>query len=342
MSSATATFGRGHVLLSVAASSVLAVPAAAASPVPIVAGPEGRVRLAELAGGGISLPGARAAEARSFRFNFPLGSTSQGPDTWYLIRLDVSVAFEPGSSSGSVLISGFSRGQAGAQVEFYPGRTKRGRPFVRWESVDLIRGQAAGASRGHEARVRYLNYLPYAGVRPGPATLTLQLERLGGAEVSEVRIGAASGVYATPAGPVELKLDASIPDRQTLATGEPARLEVEVSNTSTRPAEDVVVALMPQTGHMFVDGTPRRTIKSLEGSETVEFTVGRSRPGTLRVKAIAGAPNGAEAQTVLEAEVGGGDEGEGFRPWIVLALAAAAGLGAMALTRRPKQKERKS
>lgn len=330
----------GYALLPVAACSLFAGSSAAvALPVPIVTEPEGKITLAELAGGDISLSGDRAVDARSFGFNFPLDA-EQGPDTWYLIRLDASVTFAPHSGPGSVLISGFSRGQAGAQVEFFPGRTESGKAFVTWGSVDLIRGQAEGRSSGSEASVRYRNYLPFKGVEPGPANLTFQLERLGEAEVTEVRIGPASGIYATPAGPVELKLEAHTPDAGVLTTGEPTRLEVEVTNTSPRRAREVVISLQPQASHMFVDGPALRRVKDLEGSRTVEFTIGRSRPGTLRVKAVAAAANGAEALSVLEAEVDDRDAGgEGPGPWLAVGFTAAAlgGVAAAALNRRRKQ-----
>lgn len=334
---------RGYTLLPVATCALLVGSAnAEAAPLSVVAGDNGKATLAEVAGGGITFSGERDAESRSFRFNFPSGA-DQGPDTWYLIRLDASVSFEPGANSGSALLSGFSRGQAGAQVEFYPGQTKEGRPFVSWGSVDLIRGQAEGRSRGHQARVHYLNYLPYSGVRPGPASLTFQVESFGGARVSEIRIGPASGIYATPVAPVELKLSADIPDEEVLSAGKPARLEVEVTNTSARPAEDVVVALSPQASHMFVEGPTQRTIERLRGSRTVEFNVGRTRPGALRVQVGAVAPNGAEALNVIEAQVAAGREDEKSpKPWIALGVAALAVAGAIPLLRSRKQKGEKS
>lgn len=329
-------------LLPAACSLAVGVSQASASPAPVVVDADGGVSLSRVTGGGISFPVARGAEARSFPFTFAPGA-DQGPDTWYLIRLDVSVAFEPDAKAGSVLVSGFSRGQAGAQVEFYPGQTKGGKPTVNWASVDLIRGQAEGRSRGRKAQVHYLNYLPFAGVHPGPSTLTFQVERFGGARVSEVKIGPASGVYATEQSPVELEVAADIPDEEVVDAGEPTRLEVEVTNTSARVAHDVAVTVMPQASHMFVEGPARRTIKRLQGTETASFTIGRTRPGKLRVKASASAPNGAEGLAVVEAQVAEGtDEEKSFVPWIGLAAAAIAIAASAVLFRRRKSKGEKS
>ncbi len=322
---------------------MLACPTVAeASSALTVVGAKSDATLERIADGSVSFSGRDSIEARSFRFNF-LPGAEQGPDTWYLIRLDLSVSFAPNTGPGSVLVSGFTRGQAGAQVEFYPGRDDDGDPIVDWGSVDLIRGQAAGRSHGTEVHLHYANYLPFRGVRPGPTALTLQVERFGRARVAEVKVGPASGIYATAASPVELSLRADIPDEGVLTAGRASRLEVEVSNESTRVARNVTVSLRPQSAHMFLDGPAQRTIQRLEGTTTTHFTLGRTRPGTLRVQVTAAAPNGSEALAVVESEVvpDGGGEND-FKPWIALAIAAVALAGVAAFIRSRKKEGAKS
>lgn len=329
---------RRRALLPLAAcSSLLAcLPSAAdAASAPIVTGSHGSVTLDQIAGGNSSFTSEHRIEARSYEFHFP-PHAAQGPDIWYLIRLDVSIVFASGAESGSVLVSGFTDDQAAAQVEFYPGRDKRGRPVVRWDSIDLIRGSSAGRRHGEEARVHYVNYLQFKGVRPGSSTLTFQVERFGGARTSEVRIGPSSGVYATPAGPVELKLSADFPDEGVLAVGEPAQLEVDVANKSPRVAENVTVTVRPQSSHLFIDGLAQRTIERIDGAATTHFTIGRTRPGRLRVKVLAAAPNGSEALAVIESEVTDDGDGREFTQWIALAIGAIAITGGAALVRRRK------
>lgn len=308
-----------------------APPAAAIAPVPVVVGSGSPATLRNLGEGPVSLAGSGETASHQSRFFYPPGA-DQGPDTWYLIRLDATVTLESPPKSGSVLLSGFSRGQAGAQVEFYSARDRKGKPVVRWESVDLIRGQASGVSKGPTARVSYRNYLPYAGVTPGPANLTFQIESFGGARAPQVRIGPRSGIYETHVAPVELKLDARAGEKP-LSPGEPVELKVTVTNKSARPAHGVGIGLEPGAPGMFVKGGSKRMIGRIGGNEshTATFTVGRTTSGPLRLGIAAAAASGAEAQTRFQAPVAiQAERNGGSGPWLAAALVALAGACAAA------------
>jgi hypothetical protein len=318
----------------VAATSVLAAHPSSAVPAAPLQVPEsaGSVTLGELSGTSVILDPKPETASQSFELRMPEGAT-QGPDTWYLIRLDVSLTFSPDTPPGSVLVSAFVNGQATAQVEFYAERGSRGRPVTRWNSGDYIHGPNEGRFRGRTGHVQYANYLPFGGVRPGLADFTVEAERFGGAKAEEIEIGPSSGIYATEVGPVDLEVTADLSDDE-LRIGESSRLEVEVTNRSSRVAKDVQVVVLPQSKHLFVDGPNERSIAAVDGSARTEFTIGRNRAGKLRVGVVAVASNGSEASTSVEAQVW--DQGGGA-PWWAVVAAAVLGLCGVAAARRARK-----
>lgn len=332
------------VLLPATALSLLVVPPPAAgvtSTAPPLVALGSPATLQRLGGGSLSLGGSDGPASYQSHFVFPPGA-DWGPDTWYLIRLEATVELAPDSGPGSLVLSGFSRGQAGAQVEFTSSPSSAGEQRLYWESVDMIHGQRSGASESSTAHISYRNFLPYKGVAPGAATLAFQLERFGSIRASEVKIGSASGIYATQAGPVELKLDASAAE-EVLSAGEPAEVKVRVTNVSARPALGVSLAIQPGASQMFIDGSPQRTIERIAGNQsaTATFTVGRTTPGQMRLGAVATTPSGVEAQTRLSADVSApAREDGGAGPWLAAALAALAAAGVGALARAHKRGER--
>lgn len=320
----------GALIVIAGASGVAGAPAAEAAAVPLVSGSNGSVTVRQLAGKAVVMPARKVLEERSFKFRFPPGA-AQGPDTWYLLRMDATVVFAPGSPPGSVVVSGYTGRYAGAQVEFFAERHKGGGTGTSWSTVDLLKGSSEGRSKGRRAHISYRNFAQIRGVEPGLSVLTFEVERFGKARVQSVEIGPESGVYATPAGPVELEVGGGFADDE-LAVGETGELIVEVSNKSPRIEEDIEVTVQPRSDRLFVKGPAQQKIERLDGSAELRFAVGRSQPGELKVVATAVAPNENEAQAVLSAEVGD-DEGAKWM-WLALLGLGALTAGAAAAWRR--------
>lgn len=304
-----------------------------ATPAPLVNGSHGNVTLQELSGTGLVLKPGTDTAIQIFDFEMPEGAT-QGPDIWYMVRLDVSVTFSSAMPKGSVLISESVNGHSSAQVEFFPEEDKNGNREVSWSSADLIRGSYGGRTRGRTARMTATNYLIPEAVKGGLNQLGFQAKALGGADVAKVEIAPSSSVYATPLGWVELDVEAHFEER--LRVGEEGQLEVEVSNASLRPARSVAVILQPLSSDLFLDGPIGVAIKDLKGTETRNFTVGRTKPGELRVAVlVADASSGEAAKVVVNEKVMAGDGGL-TNPWRLALALTLLGLlaGAMTMQRR--------
>jgi hypothetical protein len=309
-----------------------------AAGVPEVSGSEGSVTLGSVAGSGIVLHPATGTSGRNLWFRLPPGAT-QGPDTWYLVRMSVSVTFARGSDRGSVLISASVGGTSSAQVEFIREGTPPGPGRISWTSADLIRGSYGGRKSGRTATVRHTNYLLARVVEGGPSRLTFQATSLNGADVRKVEIGASSGIYATRVGWVDLEVDASFPTE--LDVGEVGELDVRVRNLSRRRARDVSLTVEPATRDLFARTSVSRRIAAIDAEATRQFRLGSAKPGELRVAVVATEPgSGEEAVTLVTSDVTAEASGPG-PIWRAAVIAALLGLLAIAaLTRGRKRAAR--
>jgi hypothetical protein len=273
---------------------------------PEVAASNGKVALAEIVDGGIDLPMDKRVSIKEFRFRMPAGA-KQGADTWYLMRVDLEVIFARGSRKGSVLVSGYTNDRAAAQIEFYTEQNSSGTQVTSWDSADAINGPDAGRFKSNRGHVRYVNYLQLSGVKPGINILTFAAERFGHPAISKINIGPASGIYASPNGPVDLDVNAHFSD-DGLEVGESTHLEVEVTNASRGPAKDVELTVQPASSHLFIETPAIKQIKEFHRSTTRDFVVGSSQPGLLTVEVNAVAPNESEASSVVSTVVSSEEE----------------------------------
>jgi hypothetical protein len=307
-------------LTGVVVATAVSVPASAA-PSPALTGSHESVTLEELNGTSLSLSPKGSASER-FAFLLPEGVT-QGPDTWYLLRMNVTVTFGSSGGHGSVLVGASTNGRAAAQVEFYPERNRSGRSRVSWDTADLIHGAYDGRAGGRSARVEFVNYLQFKGVMGGANTLTFEAETFGRTDVQDIEIGPASGVYATPIGPPGLVMEANFSDDE-LRVGEPGALEVKVSNLHGRPVKDVVVELQPRSPHLFTKGPVSAAIPRVDGTAVRRFQLGTTQPGSIRVMALAEHRSGANAQAVATAVTSEREAlGTGWRLGLAAALTGA-------------------
>lgn len=324
-------------LLPAAACTLLAMPATIASADVVVEGDHGSATVGEILGKPATFRAEERVERKSFQYYMPSGA-KQGPDTWYTLRLTATVTFARDSGPGSVLISGSTNGRAGAQIEFYARRDRRGRPRTNWESVDIIDGNRWGQVSGPSATVQYENFLQLSGVQPELNRLSFETETFGAAEVESVTIRPASGVYATPDGPAEPQVIGTFVD-DSLEVGESGQLDLTVSSSNSRNLEDVEVSVRPRSPRLFIGGSPIRRVSRLtEEGTTANFSIGRSSPGKLRVLVTAVATNGAKASTLVSAEVSEAKSDD--LPWSVLAgLGLLSGMGMLLVVRRKRRRE---
>lgn len=153
--------------------------------------------------------------------------------------------------------------------------------------------------------------------------------------MDSVNFDPASGIYATEAGPVELKVFGKFDD--TPKIGEPADLEVGVTNKSHRSARDVEISVQPRSAHLFVKGSATREIGVLDGSATAHFTIGSTRRGELGVNVIATTPTGEKASAAVTTQID--EERNSALPLIATVVGASLAALATWLVRRGKQQE---
>jgi hypothetical protein len=310
-----------------------------ASTAPEVLEAGGRATLDQLAGGAISLSTDREIENRTFRFYLPAGA-KQGPNTWYTMHLNVEATFARDTGKGSLLVSALTNNRGAAQVNFYPGRRLDGSLAPRWSGVNIFDGSVGELGKGRSARANYVNLLQISGVKPGLNTLTLQAQRFGKARLSSVKIASTSGVYTTSAGPVELALSGTFTEPPP-KVGKTGNLRVKLLNKSPRPAEGVEVTVQPLSPHLFIDGPSTRVMPKFRRSRAVDFRVGSSAPGPLRVGAVAFTVNGERASTEIVTHINSedGDSPSFWRFGVVIGL-LGLGAGAAMTWRRNRRKGR--
>jgi hypothetical protein len=186
----------------------------------------GEWSLTRLGYAGVKLRGGHGRQRASVLYRLPSGAR-QGGNTWYLVALHFRIRFEM-PADGLAYVSALHNGFASAQIKFRR-ETTRGEAVTIWNSVSLLTGPTRAATRKKVVTVRYRNYLPFAGVKPGVNVLTFQLEEIGTPGVADVRILADSSIDKRRDGPPLLKISA-IPSSTRLKVGETGSVAVTVEN----------------------------------------------------------------------------------------------------------------
>src|SRR5205823_5879123 len=135
-------------------------------------------------------------ETSSIRFELP-ANAHQGPRDWYLIHLSFRIEFHADTGSGSAYVSAAtgaaSDPRTSAQIRF-DVRKSRSRTSVSSDSLGLVNGHVVKTSTSLVHLVKFDNYIPYAGIKPGVNVLTFQIEQYQNVRVKAVTFFDDSGI----------------------------------------------------------------------------------------------------------------------------------------------------
>jgi len=286
---------------------------------------------------------ARGARTERHLLTYRLPSDArQGPEVWYLVRLDFRVAFRSTSREGGFAwISAATNGRVCAQVKFRVGPAKQGHRTLTWSSYDLIRGSQSKELIGRRARVHFVNYLQKGGVRGGTNRLTLTLLQTPGTGLAEVRVLPTTGVAATSASPYRLSFEVR-PPTSLVRCGDRFTLPFELASRDGRPVKNVAVEVgYDRDALNLVRLTPQR-LRVLTGRVEGRAVFQANRIGTqtidFRVRSSSNRPEIRVRLHVIAAEDSWSQRLRALGDWRVevglLALAAVCCAGYLFIHRR--------
>lgn len=276
-------------------------------------------------------------ERLSTAYRLPAGA-KQGEPRWYLVRLHLRLALDPGSGNGLAYVSALTNGRAAAQVKL---ETRRGAAGLQttWSTVGLLNGRVERTTSARTIEVRFRNYLQLAGVKPGRNVLMFQLERYGAVKLRSVRILPDSGIEVSPLSPARVRLEVTLHERE-IAARDRFAVRYRLTNAGERTARDVVVRPTFSKSALRVVGPRERRHEALRGGDratgTLTFealTAGRFQVA-LDVRSSANHPAALiEVRVQAPAAAVSGRGGA----WVV-ALAAAVGAAALLAARRVRRR----
>jgi hypothetical protein len=317
------------LLLAVVAAPLWRPVDAPARDTPVTVDADGRWTLARLGSGQLDVPVDRGPAAVTVRYRLPRGA-SQGPRTWYLIRLHFEITFAADSGPGIAYVSGLTNGRAAAQIKYRVTKRPNAAPEIRWSSVDLIRGRIERTAASRTVEVRFRNYLQLGGVRPGNNTLTVELERLRNVEVKRLRIFADSGIEVTRLAPAKLVLKPVLPVREVNA-GEEFRVGFTLDNDGGRPARDVIVGVDFPRRVLTLLGPVDQRVARVRRRLTGSFRFRALRPGRYRL-ALAVRSSANRPLAVIDVPVSSSESSRAGRRLVsIIAGALIVGFGLLLL-----------
>ncbi len=200
-------------------------------------------------------------------FELP-ADAKQGPETWYVMRLDYSIRVSSSSGIGAMYLSGLTNGYASAQIETWTEATKDGGLMTKWSTVDLLDGYREYSSEVGEVQGTFLNYMQTKGIRPGSNTLTFKVETAGDIGVENVTILKSSGIQLTDESPPRLKLSVQAPPGP-VRIGDTIWVAYTLSNEGDYPAKEVVVRVQGDKGLELTEST-EHALGSIDEGVTVD------------------------------------------------------------------------
>jgi hypothetical protein len=244
---------------------------------------------------------------RVIRFRFPPGAT-QGRPIWYLLDLRFTLKLSSPPQSGVAWVTATTRGDAATQTRFKVRVDRRGaRTHVStWDRLE--RGYRDWVTRSRRITVTSMNYLPDRGVRGGPGTIHIALQRYYGVAVDSMRLSSRSAIVAARRGPPQLVAHALKPTG-VVHVGETFRLPIELVNKGVGKL-DASVTLKP-TDASFGNVQPAKLKVRRVGERAVKasFKVRALREGDRTLILAAETPPGdvTGARITLRLH---GDEGQ--------------------------------
>ncbi len=207
---------------------------------------------------------------RSVTFWLPAGAR-QGPRKWYLIRLHFRITFEQKAGTGGVLVSGLTNRRSAAQIKFdIPIRGRRA--LIHWNTLDYIRGYQEHMTRSRTIDVRFVNYVQFAGVRPGRNSFAVQYERFGMLGVKSLVVLPDSGIEVTSLSPARLKMHVSNPPTQ-VRRGSDFAITYTLTNTGRQVARNVAITARTDDNiHSLKENTRKERYLRGSLSGTMHFT----------------------------------------------------------------------
>jgi hypothetical protein len=139
----------------------------------------------------------------SRRYLLP-NAARQGPQAWYLIHLHFRIVFSSESRAGRAYV-GASTGapsdlRASAQIIFKIAR-RGGRLWISSDSLGLVAGHRVREASLRTWTLKFDNYIPYAGVKPGLNELEFGLEQTKGVRIKRLQFFPDSGIRYSPYSP---------------------------------------------------------------------------------------------------------------------------------------------
>ena len=173
---------------------------------PEAIGESGALRLSSLrAGDAVLRPEPGSVSDLELGAYWLPADAAQGSDWWYLLDFHFGLVPSPDTAPGSVVVSASTNGRTAAQVRFRIVLAA-GRPFMQWESYDLVDGSRRYTTTARQEDVRIRNYLQTDGVRPGANSVEARIEISEGVRVERLTVYDDSGVLRSRVGPSSVDL----------------------------------------------------------------------------------------------------------------------------------------
>ncbi|HYN93756.1 MAG TPA: hypothetical protein VES42_07885, partial [Pilimelia sp.] len=280
------------------------------------------VSLRDLGVAGIDRSRPAAGTLGRVTVTLPAGAT-QGPSTWYVIRLHARVSLAAGST-GTAVVSAATNDRTAAQIQFVPVAAGG----MEWNAVSAAEPARRVRTATRSADVRFSNFLQKTGVRGGANTLTFGLETFDGGRVDRVQIFGDSCIGSTRRSPETLQVQAQI-NPPTVRTGADFTIRVRVRNAGSGAVGTVRLSVSPAEGGVVPLAGTERTTTDLVGEWVTDVRFRARSPGRHVVivdvgTAISPYAGGSRISVPVTAPAAGG--GVPAAVWWAGAAAPVAGL----------------
>jgi hypothetical protein len=269
-------------------------------------------------------------------FTLPDNAT-QGPKSWYLLRLHFRLDLAEDTESGVAYVSASTNEQTAAQIAFEVYKVGDV-PLVHWNMLDLIEGSRDYFTVSPSIEVLFHNYLRTAGVLPGTNTLSVKTETYGGVRLERLTVFDDTGIEYTPLAPPRLSMQVTLPEQQ-LIVGDILRLEFHLENRGDHPAKGVTVGVIYPKEAFGIRDQESWRFPVVEKEAQGEFVLEALQSGRHQIIVSTASDSGGQPATILAADIGLSrpDSQRQVKtdtsPWIMPISVGLGGLGLLLLTK---------